>query len=418
MRNSLLTVVQREWHRASLVATVCALCVLGSGPSSSAETPDSTEVAINAADSLLSSQNYQSAIDRYQEIVDKLSKKTSKEEESETRTQAQTDSETGADKIKQLIARCYRKQGVAYSLLQDHQSAVESFKKALSAIDSESGKDLQKEKIYTRYSLARALESAGKYEKALDEATAALASARVELKDNPDIIRRLIALRTELYLSHITDKLEPETPQEKTDNPEQFSADSASPEKPLVGGVSEQDYFKAPGLMSEVPSLDGAKKQPQPLSAGTEKTRLTTGTKKVKNKLVQKLLEYGTMGLSLKKDLPGFPWYVKYVLDGGAAQRYGAKDGDILNTIDGHPIVTTPIATIYHMLCGRRGEVRTLGINRGGKDMFLRVQLISVYDIGTQSSEYIEYYWFLLYNGYITNEQYAKLAKPWERYLH
>ncbi|MCA9816967.1 MAG: hypothetical protein KC652_17775, partial [Cyanobacteria bacterium HKST-UBA01] len=115
---------------------------------------------------------------------------------------------------------------------------MESFKKALSAIDSESGKDLQKEKIYTRYSLARALESAGKYEKALDEATAALASARVELKDNPDIIRRLIALRTELYLSHITDKLEPETPQEKTDNPEQFSADSASPEKPLVGGVS------------------------------------------------------------------------------------------------------------------------------------------------------------------------------------
>ncbi|HMP50587.1 MAG TPA: PDZ domain-containing protein, partial [Candidatus Melainabacteria bacterium] len=130
------------------------------------------------------------------------------------------------------------------------------------------------------------------------------------------------------------------------------------------------------------------------------------------------LMEYGTMGLSLKKDLPGFPWYVKYVLDGGAAQRYGAKEGDILNTIDGHPIVTTPIATIYHMLCGRRGEVRTLGINRGGKDMFLRIQLISVYDIGTQSSEYIEYYWFLLYNGYITNEQYAKLAKPWERYLH
>ena len=132
MRNSLSIVIQRELLRASIVVAVCVLCVLAFSPASSAETPDSTEVAINAADSLLSSQNYQSAIDRYQEIVDKLSKKTSKEEESETRTQAQTDSETGADKIKQLIARCYRKQGVAYSLLQDHQSAVESFKKALS----------------------------------------------------------------------------------------------------------------------------------------------------------------------------------------------------------------------------------------------------------------------------------------------
>mgnify|MGYP001171865018 CR=1 FL=1 len=174
------------------------------------------------------------------------------------------------------------------------------------------------------------------------------------------------------------------------------------------------DYFKAPALISEVPSLDGMKKQ-KSLHAKAETTSLKGGTKKVKNKLVQRLLEYGTMGLSLQKDLPGFPWYVKNVLDGGAAQRYGAQKGDILNTIDGHPIVSTPIATIYHMLCGRRGEVRTLGINRSGKDMYLRVQLISVYDIGNRPSEYIEYYWFLLYNGYITNQQYAKLAKPYER---
>ena len=125
-------------------------------------------------------------------------------------------------------------------------------------------------------------------------------------------------------------------------------------------------------------------KKQKSLHAKAETTSLKGGTKKVKNKLVQRLLEYGTMGLSLQKDLPGFPWYVKNVLDGGAAQRYGAQKGDILNTIDGHPIVSTPIATIYHMLCGRRGEVRTLGINRSGKDMYLRVQLISVYDIGNR----------------------------------
>lgn len=400
MKNSLLFVILKGLLRASLVTAVCALCL---SPGALADPADSTEVAIEAADALLHNRSYQNAIDKYQEIVDKLNKKTA----------------TDSDTAKRLIARCYRKQGVAYSLLQNHESAVASFKKALSEIESESGDTAAKEKIYTKYSLARAYESAGEYEKALDQATEALAGARIGLSgDDPDFARRLIALRTELYLSHITNKLEPETPQEKTDTPEQFSAEAVSSEKPLVGGVSEQDYFKAPALMSEVPSLDGGKKQPQALDASASRTRLSAGTKKVKNKLVQKLMEYGTMGLSLKKDLPGFPWYVKYVLDGGAAQRYGAKDGDILNTIDGHPIVTTPIATIYHMLCGRRGEVRTLGINRGGKDMFLRVQLISVYDIGTQSSEYIEYYWFLLYNGYITNEQYAKLAKPWERYLH
>ncbi|MBI1269918.1 hypothetical protein GC174_05755 [bacterium] len=400
MKNSLLSIILKDLLRASLVTAVCALCW---SPSASAESADSTEVAIEAADAMLHNKSYQNAIDKYQEIADRLTKETA----------------TDPDTAKQMIARCYRKQGVAYSLLQNHERAVISFNKALSAIASESGNTAVKEKIYTQYSLARAYESAGEYEKALDEANDALAGARIELsKDDPNFVRRLIALRTELYLSHIANKLEPEMAQEKNDTPEQFSAEPVSSGKPLVGGVSEQDYFKAPALMSEVPSLDGQKKQPQALDASANKTSLSSGTKKVKNKLVQKLMEYGTMGLSLKKDLPGFPWYVKYVLDGGAAQRYGAKDGDILNTIDGHPIATTPIATIYHMLCGRRGEVRTLGINRGGKDMFLRVQLISVYDIGTQSSEYIEYYWFLLYNGYITNEQYAKLAKPWERYLH
>ena len=364
----------------------------------SAAVSNTADAALEEAGTLLDEKDYDAAIAKYNSII------------------TQTKKDDDASTI--LKSRCYRKIGVAYTLKEQYAEAVDSFQKAIALVKEREGQDFASETVFALYSLARTYETKGDFDKALNAAESALAIAREKMGDSPSILRRLVALKTEIYFSHVSSKLdEDKTPessevkQTDDDNKELTTA------KPLVGGVMRSDYFKAPALISEVPSLDGMKKR-KSLHAKAETTSLKGGTKKVKNKLVQRLLEYGTMGLSLQKDLPGFPWYVKNVLDGGAAQRYGAQKGDILNTIDGHPIVSTPIATIYHMLCGRRGEVRTLGINRSGKDMYLRVQLISVYDIGNRPSEYIEYYWFLLYNGYITNQQYAKLAKPYERFLH
>ena len=367
--------------------------LISQNETATADTKSNIKELIEDADLALSNSDPEIAIEKYQEIISKFSSST---------------------KPKSII-HCYRKMGIAKTMLKQYDSAIKDFNQALKETENETDSNQVLNKVTIKYSLARAYEGKGDLDNAIATSQSALALASEKLTDSPYLIRRLRALKSELYFSHVAQKLNVASTNKESDPPK---AKEYNLSKPLIGKVSSREYFKAKSLMSEVPALDTSNLRRSALKAKTSKTTLFSGTKKVKNKLTQKLMEYGTMSLSLKKDVPGFPWYIRYVLRGGAGQRYGAQKGDIVNSVDGHPIKSLPITTIYHMFCGRRGEMRTLGITRKGKKMFLRLRLLSVYEIGYAPTEYIEYYWFLLYNGYITNKQYARLAKPYERYLH
>lgn len=353
------------------------------------DTANDIKQLISKADDSLDERDLDSSKAQYQELINKLKDSQDKDN----------------------LTHCYKKLGVVYTLMKNYDQAIASFNSALELNKDVTDKRAVLNTITIKYSLARAYESKGDVENALVACNQALDQANSKLSDSPYLIRRLRALKSELFLSNVSYILKQEP--EKPDHPKEFTM-----QKPLVGNVKEDDYFKAKGLLSEVPKLDTSHMKKTVLKSKTKKTVLFTGTKKVKNSLTKKVMEYGVLGLSLKKDVPGFPWYVKYVLPGGAGQRAGIQKKDILLAIDGHPVQSLGVTRIYHLSCGRRGQYRTLTIKRKGQTRTVRAQLLSVYDISYAPTKYIEYYWFLLYNGYITGRQYGRLAKPYEKYLH
>lgn len=361
--------------------------------SENSDTNNNIKEEIEKANQALEQKDFLKAIARFKAIVEKL-----------------TDNKYADKRV-----LCYRKMGVAYTLENNFDEAIKNFNRALLENNKFKSKNSDLNTVRIKYSMARAFEAKGDFDNAINTSQSALDLAREKLGDSQYLLRRLMSLKSELYLAHIAEKLNVSN---KDETPEDKSHKKYNLEHQLIGKVSSQDYFKAKGLISEVPSLDTTHLRKRRVRyARARKKVALSGKRDIKAEITRKLMQYGTFGVSIKKDVEGRPWHVRFVLKDGAGARAGVRKGDIINSIDGHPIKNIPITSIYHMAYGRRGEVRTLGIRRKGKKRYVRVRLISVYDIGFKPTEYLEYYWFLLYNGYITKKQFAHLAKPYEKYL-
>ncbi|MGE0262542.1 MAG: tetratricopeptide repeat protein [Candidatus Obscuribacterales bacterium] len=311
------------------------------------------------------------------------------------------------------LRTAYRKLGLLYSTMKDYDRAVKALNQSIDESMKGDSIEAKTDLVAARYVLARTFQASGDANQALEQCQLALDLARSDLSSAPLLIARIKALKTELVLSHIEDKLD--KPSEKPESQAEFTMKT-----PLTGEVSSMAAETvrtagSPLLASEIPSLD--RNAEPPLKAETESNVVLDGTKKARLTLAQKVTEYGSMGLGLTASI-GAPWMVNHVLNGGSAQAAGVRKWDILLSVDGHPITGVNIKTVHFMLTGRKGEIRNLEIMRERNKLMIQVPLWNVYEMRDPATEHIEYYWFLLYNDYITGQEYAKLAAPYEKYLN
>lgn len=311
------------------------------------------------------------------------------------------------------LRTAYRKLGLLYSSMKDYDRAVEALNQSIDESMKVDSIEAKTDLVAARYVLARTYQARGDADQAIEQCQLALDLARSDLASAPLLIARIKALKTELVLSHIEDKLD--KPSEKPESQAEFAMKT-----PLTGEVSSMaaETVRTQGsalLASEIPSLD--RNAEPPMKAETESNVVLDGTKKARLTLAQKVTEYGSMGLGLTASI-GAPWMVNHVLNGGSAQASGVRKWDILLSVDGHPITGVNIKTVHFMLTGRKGEIRNLEVMRERNKLMIQVPLWNVYEMRDPATEHIEYYWFLLYNDYITGQEYAKLAAPYEKYLN
>lgn len=327
------------------------------------------------------------------------------------------------DKNEYEIAESYRKMAVAYAGAGRYDDAIENFKQSLSHTNDLKDQKVLRTCILSKFGLARMYSISGNQELAWINCEEAISLSSDNLPPNDPVVASLTALKSELILLKEQIPVATNSSAASTSN----SATSSNPSsetthnsnKTLVAEIS----MAAPAVIPEAPS-GFQKMQMQkgvlvptnaPLSAGTQNTKLT-GAANARKELAVRLMQYGTIGLLLSKSIGG-PWTVTNTLNGGAAQYYGVQKGDVLAAIDGQDISAQDITSIHFMLTGKRGEIKHLELIRPGHKLELQIPLWSVYDMHDRNSEYIEYYWFLLYNNLITPEQYQRLAKPFEPYL-
>ena len=126
--------------------------------------------------------------------------------------------------------------------------------------------------------------------------------------------------------------------------------------------------------------------------------------------VLRAIRNHGTTGILLVAYFNG-PWIIHTVLKGTPAEKYGLRAGDVIESINGEPIRGMSIERVYFRITGRRGQPKSFRIKRRGKHLKINLPLWSIYDIKYRRSQYIEYYWYLLYNKVITNSQYKRLVK-------
>ncbi len=298
-----------------------------------------------------------------------------------------------------------RKIAVAYAGAARYDEAIASFNQSIAEATDLKDAKVMRTSILSKFGLAKMYSMTGNAELAWVNIEEAIALANDNLSPNDPAVSRLTALKSELIFSKA--KINIDTPK----------AESKPPTSTLVAEIS----MSAPAVIPQAP---GAFQKLQPekgvlVASQTAKAQdhaLSGGVSSARKQLAVRLMQYGTIGLLLSKNIGG-PWIVQNTLNGGAAQYYGVQKGDILASIDGQDISQQNITTIHFMLTGRRGQIKHLELVRPGHKLELQIPLWSVYDMRDRNSEYIEYYWFLLYNNLITPEQYSRLAKPFEPYI-
>lgn len=170
---------------------------------------------------------------------------------------------------------------------------------------------------------------------------------------------------------------------------------------PLVPKTHEENEKKLDSLTGRIDQTELHLSKQKGMSE-TEKHRL----------LVLRGVRYhGTTGILLIAYVMG-PWMVHTVLKGTPAARYGLKAGDVIEKVDGEPIRGMPIDRVFFRITGKRGQMKVFDIRRNGVALQIKLPLWSIYDIKDRRSQYIEYYWYLLYHKAITLNQYHRLVKP------
>ncbi|MCW5822857.1 MAG: PDZ domain-containing protein [Cyanobacteria bacterium TGS_CYA1] len=314
-----------------------------------------------------------------------------------------------SENSKYEMAEASRKTAVALAGAARYDEAIESFNQSLAdATDLKNAKVIRTV-ILSKFGLAKMYSVIGNQDLAWINLEEAITLASENLSANDPVVPRLTALKSELILSKAQIAIEPPKTQ-KAENQKPANATLVAEISMSAPAVIPQ----APGAFQKLQLEKGVLEVSQ--NAKTQDHALTGGVTSARKELAVRLMQYGTIGLLLSKNIGG-PWIVQNTLNGGAAQYYGVQKGDILASIDGQDISQQNITSLHFMLTGRRGQIKHLELIRPGHKLELQIPLWSVYDMHDRNSEYIEYYWFLLYNNLITPEQYQRLAKPFEPYI-
>lgn len=304
-----------------------------------------------------------------------------------------------------------RKIAVAYAGAARYEEAIASFNQSITEATDLKDAKVMRTIVLSKFGLAKMYSQTGNAELALVNIEEAITVANDNLSPSDPMIARLTALKSELILSKAQINIDPP----KTTN--SANQDSEPANATLIAEISMSAPVvipQAPGVFQKLQIEKGVMETSQAATAQNKK--LSSGVSSEKKELAVRLMQHGTMGLFLRKNIGG-PWTVQNPLNGGAARYYGVQRGDILASIDGQDISQENITSIYFMLTGRRGQIKRLELIRPGHKLELQIPLWSVYDMHDRNSEYIEYYWFLLYHNLITPEQYQRLAKPFEPYI-
>ncbi len=195
-----------------------------------------------------------------------------------------------------------------------------------------------------------------------------------------------------------------------TDNSE------AVPDHALKGFVDLLTPSEAPTLKPLTPTMDGIGAQ---LDANVDTNTLSSSTSlnamdERRRQVAESVTRFGTPSILLYTTGNG-NWLVTKPLRGGAAEVAGMRSGDRIWSVDGHPVPhSLDMKVAYHMITGTRGQTKIFQIQRGGSYYNLPVRLFNVYEIRDQTSQYVEYYWYLLYNGIISVSQYQRMMSRFQ----
>lgn len=194
------------------------------------------------------------------------------------------------------------------------------------------------------------------------------------------------------------------------------SAEATIP--PLEGFIGTTSRHEpSPELQALVPTLDqmGEVIKGKVESSGVDlkSEDAKSDTDRQRSLIAEAFLNHGTLGLLLITSFTG-TLEVYRVLKGSPAEFAGIKPGDKIIQIGTSRITGTniDIKSVYHMLTGYRGQYRTLKIARGIHTKTIHVPLWGIYDFRDRRSQYIEYYWYLLYHNLIGPKEYEKKVAP------
>lgn len=289
------------------------------------------------------------------------------------------------------MAESSRKIAVAYAGAARFDEAIASFNQSVAEANDLKDAKVMRTSILSKFGLAKMYSMTGKPDLAWVNLEEAIALATDNLAPTDPVVARLTALKSELIFSKAQINIDPPKP---TNEQGSKPADAT-----LVAEISMSAPSVipiAPGVFQKLQPEKGVFEVSQ--NAKAQDKALVGGVSSARKALAVRLMQYGTIGLLLSKNIGG-PWIVQNTLNGGAAQYYGVQKGDILSAIDGQDISQQNITSLHFMLTGRRGQIKHLELQRPGHKLELQIPLWSVYDMHDRNSEYIEYYWFLLYNN-------------------
>lgn len=192
----------------------------------------------------------------------------------------------------------------------------------------------------------------------------------------------------------------------------------------VTGSVSKDSDSAWPGEDDDAdavaPTAPVDAKSPPPLSAVIEKDdgkielksqRPLTDAEKNRQLIGEAIAKFGSPGLFMVSYMNG-PWTIQNTLKSSSGERSGLKPGDTIISIDGRYITGMKIRDVYFAATGYRGQYRQFVINRDGFIKTISVPLWGINDMKDRRTQYIEYYWYLLYHNLISVSAYNRAVEP------
>lgn len=177
---------------------------------------------------------------------------------------------------------------------------------------------------------------------------------------------------------------------------EEESSPSSAPD------VEPKDAVNPPPLSAVIEKDDGIQLKAQQALTEAEKNKKLIG---------EAIAKHGSCGLFLVTYMNG-PWTVERTLKGSSGEAAGLKPGDTIISIDGKYTTGMKIREVYFISTGYRGQYRSFVINRDGVIKTISVPLWGILDMKDRRTQYIEYYWYLLYHNLMSVQAYNRAVAP------